>query len=481
MKRRAALALLLALLAALGPLAARADGIALRNVLGQWHFVREDTGALFVPRGMNYVRLDDYVVPIQDTFDPATYDPCAVETALRQMELSGYNVVRITLDSRYLIWDGQNLRGPGIATDFADILTDFLQRAQYHGLRVVLALRFVPNNYRGLWPPSPWNITGDNREIFNSTYARVRARVWTDLLAAIPGWLRGAIFALDIYDEAYASSTDAPFVGVGWFVFGGVPYRMFVPADRQALLDAATVPWANSIIAAIKQVDPDMLVSVSIGSPVQVGHPGYDGVNSSVGNNNEYPLRLTALARSNVDFVDMHFYPLGVGYDSAGDFDSVELNPAVVLGKPLIMSEFGMVRALYPDPVEARASLLVHLATSCRYGFAGWILWDWDTTERGDLWWAAMQDDQALNNELAPVLRPRICAPIPAGDAIVSINGAGMIVASDGRSWCAFDSWQHFLDITGLDGPHAAAYAATLQRYTRVPPEMHYNGICGAK
>ena len=476
MIRRAVLAVLLAL----APLAARADGIGVRNVLGQWGLFVAATGEAFVPRGMNYVRLDSHSPPIQDTFDPAAYAPGAVETALNQMALSGYNVVRITLDSRYLVWYGQNLPGAGISADFATILTDFLQRAHYHGLRVLIALRDLPNNYRQQLPPSPWNITGANQEFFNPAFARVRARFWTDLLAAIPAALHATIFSLDVFDEAYASTTDMPFSGGGWFSFNGAPYRMFVPADRQALLDAATVPWANSIVAAIKAADPDMLVTTSLASPVQLGHPGFDGLDASTGTSNLYPLRLSVLAaQTRFDYVDLHSYPLGPGYVSATDFASAELGPGIVLAKPLVMSEVGMVRGLYPDPVAAQSFLLGHLATSCAYGVAGWMFWDWDTTEGGDIWWTALQNTQALNNAFAPVLWPSVCPAIPAGNAIVSINGAGMIVASNGLDYCAYDSWARFLGITGLAGAPAAAYAASLSAYTRIPPGMRYGGVCG--
>lgn len=476
MVRRAVLALLAACL----PAFALADGIGVVPVLGQYQFVREDTGATFLPRGMNYVRLDDGDPTVQDTFDPATYDAGAVEQALRGMELSGYNVVRITLDSRYLVWYGQYLPATGIDSAFAAILTDFLQRATYHGLRVLIALRALPDNYARFLPPSPWNVTGANQEFFNPAFAQMRARFWVDLLAAIPRPLRASIFSLDLFDEAYASTTDLPFSGSGWFSFNGAPYRMFVAADRQALLDAATAQWAGIVVAAVKAADPDMLLTVSVATPVQQGHPGYDGLDGSVGTSNQYPLRLSVLANATgLDFVDVHSYPLGPGYSSDTDFASAGLTPAGILPKPLIMSEYGLVRGLYPDPAAGQAFLLGHLRASCGYGFTGWIMWDWDTTEGGDIWWAALQNDQALNNALAPVSWPTLCAPIPASNAVVSIAGAGMIVASNGADFCAYDSWQRFLSVTGLNGPQAAAYVGTLATYTRIPPGMRYGGICG--
>src|SRR5258708_38590872 len=74
-----------------------------RVVAGHGEFYDTFTGASFVPRGNNYVRLANQTLInpagqiffYHSTFNTDTYDPLRAEQALLAMQQDGYNVVRV--------------------------------------------------------------------------------------------------------------------------------------------------------------------------------------------------------------------------------------------------------------------------------------------------------------------------------------------------------------------------------------------------
>lgn len=546
MGRMAAFGSRLAGLLMLVALPAQADGIIVGATLGQGRFMTQD-GAPFVPRGANYAReafgAPDYLrarlapaqlaaigdFPIQDTFDPNVYfwpgaqlpplaagvaadcTPAAsplhpagslglgmaqAERALSAMQARGYNVVRITLASLYLITYAQGgMTASGIAPGLACGVADFIRRARGHGLRVIVAENWLPSNYYTARHLAP--LTGDtlNLELTTPAYAAVRGQFWADLLRAIPRPLWDSIFALDVFDEANVAPGQYPFgpqvVTVGGrrivlptlaYGFRGVSYDMRRPAGRQALLDAMTEAWAGTVIAPIRLVAPGMLLSASVYAPRDAGFSGYDGL---VGPASGYPLRVSVLAgRTGFDFIDMHFY-LYAGSDFMDAAASAEVTPGRTYAKPLLMSEFGLNTVSLPNPPATNARLLLDtVQASCGVGFSGWLQWTWDTDESArdpaSALMTATQDHDAANALLAPAARPTLCPPIPAGHAVVQANGVGAIVASNGRSLCAYASWDSFLAINGLDAEAGLAAVAAMPVYGRPPATMIDDGPCRA-
>lgn len=476
MRTLCALCLALATTAGL-PAAPRADGFAVQKLFGQGRFLRTADGSPFVPRGLNYVRIDS--LANQDTLDPTVYDSVAVEAALLQMQANGFNAVRITLDSRYLVWYGGFLASPGIPPAFAQALNDFLQRAANHNLAVLIAGRNLPKNYVVREPAPPANVTGINGELLAPGWAEMRARYWTDLIAAIPVPLRRAIFSIDIYNEAEVSNTDLPFSSTAPFTFNGMTYDMAHGAGRQALIDAATAAWAATIVPPIKVADPAMQLTVSLISPYAAGHASYDGAAIGRGYSNLFPLRFMVLYGSALDFADIHTYPLDPSYSSDTDFRSLELRTSYVLPKPLMLSEYGIVRAGFPAIATAANVLAQHLQTSCSYSVSGWAYWTWDTTEQGDPIWTATQSGGVIDQVIAPSAVPMVCAGIPAGNIVTQINGVQRLMASNGSHYCWYDTWAHFLTLTGFSQTQAAAYETTLPVVTHIPTTMRYDGPCG--
>jgi hypothetical protein len=65
--------------------------IGVRDVSGFGEFYDRITGASFVPRGNNYIRLAQPVPPlgVHNTFNVETYDEAAADAALRRMAADG--------------------------------------------------------------------------------------------------------------------------------------------------------------------------------------------------------------------------------------------------------------------------------------------------------------------------------------------------------------------------------------------------------
>jgi len=78
-----------------------------------------------------------------------------------------------------------------------------------------------------------------------------------------------------------------------------------------------------------------------------------------------------------------------------------------------VLGEYGAFKASFPTADNAASNLVGWQRQSCAYGFDGWLLWTWDTTDEApgepDLW-TAVGDGGVIEHELAPAGRPDPCA-----------------------------------------------------------------------
>ena len=118
---------------------------------------------------------------------------------------------------------------------------------------------------------------------------------------------------------------------------------------------------------------------------------------------NRYPFCPLAIVRSQVDFLDLHFYPANAG-EFERDLQSIEF-PAVQraareAGKPVVVGEFGAFKQSFPF-VEDAAQWMAELGS--RYaalGCAGWLYWTLDTHEQRKELWHARDGDDAIYRRL---------------------------------------------------------------------------------
>ena len=375
--------------------------IGVRTVDGMGEFYDRLTGEKFIPRGFNYIRLAPMGGPgsglWHSTLNPGFYEPERAGLALQAMGEDGYNVVRIFIDC---CRPGSNAGDPqgGVSQPYLENVIDFLERAKANRVYVLMVMDLTPaqGGYDEMWSQcctlfdgenlrylTPGGHTGERR--FNQDFIRalIEANAPVD-----------AIFAYDLTNEVHFSVNAPPFSLTSGKVTtaNGTTYDIADPGDKQRMMEENLVYWIDRQRAAILEVDPTALVTVSFPA-INLGETTIDPA--------------PAIFESTADFVDLHAY-LGWGVSFTqymGRFGVAEPTE-----KPLILGEFGADRRGFADAAAAAGALLDLQVESCRYGFDGWLLWTWDGDEQEDLW-NGMSEDGVISRELSPIVRPDPCDP----------------------------------------------------------------------
>lgn len=354
-------------------------------------FYNVKSGKTFVPRGNNLIRL----VRINDqshhtTFDAGTYRASDMETALRDMGRTGYNVVRVFLNAA-------SFPNRTINAAVADNFADFLTRAAKHGVYVYVVTD-LPKGYEP--DRAPKNIAGYNRMYLSNDHIGARAVFAADFARALKQ--RNApleqIFAYDIANELYFVENERPLsMASGTVSTATGLYDMARPADRERMMRDGAAHSINVARTIIRRTDPGALVTAGFFTPEAV-----QGADPRV------TIQAGALAASTADFISIHPYlpwasPLETTLSQFG-----------VIGarKPVIMGEFGAYRPAMSNITAAANELAKTQVQSCSYGIKGWLLWTWDkppalaATFR---YWTTMESGGIVNGALAPVARPDPC------------------------------------------------------------------------
>lgn len=405
--------------------------------------VNSETGARFVPRGNNYVRLAQVADRHHHaTFEPGEYDPARVEAALTYMDNSGYNVARVFLDPGHPQHnvDGQP-HGLGHGNDdhsvgnaaYLDNVADFLVRAAAHGIYVLPAMDYYPFNayYADIAatsaPQQPnlagWNAFYLQRSRINAKAAYLQNFV-LEMRERIGAPLMTTLLALQTDNEAIFEGDQKPFSLTSGQVTGpdGRSYDLAVTSRRQALGDNGMVEYANSLVAAVHEVDPDLMVTTGMFTYLAVNKT-IDGFgvhcDRSVPANAckdawhyWYPPRPSSLDDSDLSFLDLHLYPEP---GKALDRNLASVEWSSVTG-PVVVGEYGTRRSYHGGDVRAAALAMRDLqVATCQAGFGGWFYWTWDTDEEAVQreFVTATEQSGAVNGQLAPVVRYDPCRPEP--------------------------------------------------------------------
>ena len=387
-----------------------AHNIGVRQTTTFPEFVDNSTNKPFLPRGNNYIRLASLTDPngnaslTHSTFNVGHYDGVRAEAALTAMQAGGYNAVRVFLQGCC-----QNTIGDpsgGLSSGYVANVVDFLQRAQAHGVYVIITSEWLPafGGYNLNCPQYP---TFNDVNLFHLCAGTVATTVqfWQDFVSALisKGAPLQAILAYELVNEYYYNSAVGPLSLTSGTVTAanGQAYDMGSATSRQAMMDDGLVFFTNQIRAAILALDPTALVTVGFFVP-QGPNPTRIGDNRVI---TVYP----AMANSMADFVDLHAYPL------PGDLtlDQIAQNFGFVgyqQQKPIMMAEFGGFMSEYATAADAAVGLSAWQSQSCTYHFDGWLLWTWDTDEQTELW-NANSSSGAINLKLAPVAKVDPCSP----------------------------------------------------------------------
>jgi hypothetical protein len=381
-----------------GARAAAPHRIRVRQVNGAGEFYDTVTGQKFIPRGNNYIRLawqtdwGGQSVFYHSTFDPGRYDAARADAALVKMRQDGYNVVRVFLNDIAI-----GATPSGLNSAYLANLTDFLVRAKAQSIYTQITLVFLPKN--GTYYVSnqnPAQIEGENWFYMAPEAVDAKKRYARDLVNGLIA--RNApldyVFSYNIENEAYFREDLKPVSLTGGTV--STLAGTFNPGtQKQQMMDANLVQWINQVRSAIRAVDSTALVA-----------PGFFAPRAVTGSDPRiirtyWAIADPAVGGSSADYVDLHSYP--VGQTLGADVASFEISTNK---KPLVMGEFGAFKSVWPNLTNAAYALRDWQIASCnQYGFDGWLLWTWDTSEQAELW-NCMDSNGAINGVLAPIVRP---------------------------------------------------------------------------
>jgi hypothetical protein len=385
--------------------------IGVRVVDGVGEFYDRATGEKFVPRGSNYIRLENQQAPggsilFHSTFNTGSYEPDRAQQALTRMRAEGYNTVRVFLNGCCL----ENALGDpagGLSPEYIANLVDFLNIAKANQIYVLLEPGHLP-------------VTGGYIEILDSTWSedfagnsaaylrpgglQANIQQWRDLINEL---IRqdaplDIILAYELRNEAFFDSNLPPFSLTSGKVqtANGKTYDMASAEDKQRMMDEGLLYWIDSLRAEILSLDPTALVTIGFFVP-QEPHPARPGDPRQIKTR-------PAIWESSADFIDLHAYP-GKELTLAQYVDNFGLDG--MQAKPIIMGEFGAARSAFASEAGAAQALHDWQVDSCDYGFDGWLLWTWDTQEQSDFY-NGLTGDGLIDQVLMPANRPDPCEPV---------------------------------------------------------------------
>lgn len=386
-------------------------------------FVDSATGKEFVPNGSNFIRLAGNKTYFDHAnFAPEIYDPDEIEYVFGLMNEFGYNIVRIFIAGRSKVV-------PGIAGDldctigldevYMENVVDFFQRAINHRIYVIPTFIYIPINrfFLDIVESTPNDlVTGINRVVLTEGGIKSKIEYIQRFLCYIQSKnasLLTAIFSVQIENEEFLSATDKPFsLGMGQVeTADGKVYDMSDPESRYECMHNNSIHYLNRIVAAVKEIDPDLLVSESVFSYKAVGaDPNKNYGILPVPWENEdprVPFSLKSMAESDIDYLDFHFYPMYVQKEKWQDEFNEHLESSgfslvkdVLRKKPIFLGEYGVFEFVTEDTLEA-GKLLADLRDHSRsLGFGGWALWTFDCEEQDRLLQGSF-DDNRINRSLA--------------------------------------------------------------------------------
>lgn len=370
-------------------------------------FSNTQTGEVFSPIGVNYVRLDWIdQIPYHTTMNAALYDPIRTDRDFREIAASGYTVIRIFLDHgdpAHQALQQYGLAGPmthnteDLYPPALDAFIDLLRLANKHGLYVIVDAEYVPTNkyYVNMSVDYSDETYGRyNWMYLSEKYIRAKALYFTKLVEAVKfaepdGVLLSTVFSWELQNEIAIHGNFAPFNQFSGTVTtaDGKTYDMADLEDRQRCWDNNVIHWANTVSDAIRAVDPDAMVSASVFCYQLVGKEGPNGLAGHYADH-RFPASLQAIVDSKLSFVDIHTYDTTMqqNYDVESSLNSSGFDKLDKGIKPFLMGEYGTFKDKYPDIGDAKAAMLRHRSEMRRLGFSGELFWTWDTHSQKRIW-----------------------------------------------------------------------------------------------
>ncbi len=340
------------------------------------HSFIDTAGHPFVPLGVSYYRPNTGWAPqVWKQFDP---DATRKDFAL--LASHGMNTVRVFISLTSFCSEDGSLNPEGIAK-----FDQFLDLADEANLHVHPT---GPDHWEGTPPWSNGDRFSDERLL------KIQETFWQHFAARYRG--RSTIFAYDLLNEpAVPWQSDA--MTAHWNADAEIPDPKSNPPsprllDYQHLRESAATTWVARQAKVIHDADPTALVTVGL---VQWSFPvirmpiaQYTG------------FRATAIAKD-LDFIDIHFYPLARGvykYESPAaeeanlSYLEAVAHEASLTNLPVVLAEFGFYgggalnAADAPATEDQQAEWCSHAIQTTSHLACGWLNWGmYDHPQAGDV------------------------------------------------------------------------------------------------
>jgi hypothetical protein len=356
-------------------------------------FVNSVTDEKFTPKGFNYARLHK---EWHSTFGRKTYEPERIEKMLRDLHTNGFNIVRVFVDQLAENGIVDSEKAEKLSSVYMNNVCDFLNRAAKNNVYVVFTFPMMPisKQYSDLFDKKRPDIIGINQVYLTRGAIKAKAKYMSDFVKWIKNQnpeLLPIVFSYELCNEAAMVVDKPPFSLKKGFIIpaSGKKYNLSSDKDLQKMVDDHTLIWVYNCVKQIKKVDPLTLVSANVFTYVAVHRTGPGKILTDESVDARFPLRAFALAKSKIDYLDIHLYPLKSS-SIKEDLESIEwsetLSTCRKTGKPVIMGEFGFFRENQTD-ISAAVKAMKHVLAQAREnGFQGFMYWTYDTDEQKRIW-----------------------------------------------------------------------------------------------
>lgn len=424
--------------------------IGIRQATKGKEFFDTVTNAKFIPRGNNWY------------FDPRSYNATDTNNTLDKFVQDHYNAVRI-----FIGFDAVgNSSGSGLSSQFMDKVAEFLKEANNRNLYVFIVLDIIPDK-GGYFPsgytPWVWEPTGatddanTNEYYMNQSFIDAKKRYLKDFINGLHqrNAPAEAILGYEIQNEIRFLLTQKPFNQSGSVVTAGGTFNMSDSTQRVTAMAANLVNYSNQVVAAVKEVEPSALTSLSVFPPTALSSSDKYAVNSY------WVFVDPDKGGSSVDFVDIHPYPWIAPLQKQMDDYQIFNN----LNKPLVMGEFGLDMGQNPDISKSLNVLRDWQVSSCNFNYQGWFNWTWDVGAHLTGFYSMIESDYALDKVLAPINRSDPCkaenipyTPTPTQAATAtptpsptSVNVSGDITGPSGVKDNKVDNYDYTLLVSNFN------------------------------
>lgn len=406
------------------------ERIAIRESEDGAYFIYAESGKEYLPVGGNYMGLrggDHSTFDAATSFTEADYDPIKTDAMMREFAAAGGNMIRVFLigrtdinpgisgDKSYDI-DDEQYYYEGLYVPYMENVAHFLSKAKQYGVYVMLTLgdADVPSNsyYLELQGGQPLSrnemYLTQNGVNARAAYARNVVKYFTEKHAE----LVPAIFSIAFQNEFAMYGNETPFddkSAASFTAANGVTYDMTDGDDRQKCFEDGVIYYLNALTAAVKGIDPDMLVNEGSFTLNIVGNGDEVGCPARPENGDpRYPARFDVYLSSDIDFLDVHIYFRNRDNNTIRSSFAKDLTDMNFYGeetqqllkkKPLFMGEFGAATswaANWDEPNGALPSAhdvfieTVRLAREA--GFKGFAVWTMESHLQ-NTWWNLLSYD----------------------------------------------------------------------------------------